>query len=50
MVVLDGDSWEMSVALADCTCITSAGDNDYPETFDDFVSALMKLGFPDFWA
>lgn len=39
----------MLVSLADGTCIASSGINDYPETFDDFVSALMRLGFPDFW-
>ncbi|MBQ6390310.1 MAG: hypothetical protein IJH88_01645 [Eggerthellaceae bacterium] len=48
--MLDGDGWELMVCLSDGTCISFSGHNDHPERFGDFTSALIKLGFPDFWA
>ena len=48
--VLDGDGWELMVCLSDGTCISCSGDNDYPERFGELTSALIALGFPDFWA
>ena len=50
VAVLDGDSWEMRICLSDGTCISCSGINDYPESFDVLTSALISLGFPNFWA
>lgn len=49
LVVLDGNSWELTVCLADGTCVKSSGSNDYPDSFDEFTSALVKIGFPELW-
>lgn len=46
--VLDGEQWELCLALADGTAVVSSGCNAYPENFEELRVALEKIGLPAF--
>ena len=46
--VLDGEQWELRLALSDGSSIHVAGSNAYPEGFETLRDALERVGLPMF--